>query len=194
MADLKELLGEELFNKVTETLKGKGKEGKDLSLLVNDGNFIPKEKFNEVNEAKKQLEADIKTRDEQLKDLGEKAKGNEDLTKQINALTEANTKAKSDYEQKLKDITINSAIEKVLLKESAKFPDLLINKFDKSKLVIDGDNVVGLDEQVTGLKTTYKDLFGETKIVGGQPNNSGGKPDTDPDKTEIDKFRSAMGL
>jgi hypothetical protein len=30
MADLKELLGEELFNKVTETLKGKGKEGKDL--------------------------------------------------------------------------------------------------------------------------------------------------------------------
>ena len=32
-------------------------------------NTIPRDKFNEVNEAKKQLEKDVKSRDKQLEDL-----------------------------------------------------------------------------------------------------------------------------
>lgn len=179
--DLKELLGEELFGQVSAALKGKGKEGKDIDLIINDGNYIPRSKFNEVNEKVKSLEGEITTRDEQLKTLGEKAKGNEELTKQITALTEANTKTKTEYEAKLKDITLNTAIEKALTANQAKYVDLLTGKIDKSKLVLDGEKVVGLDEQIGTLKETFKDLFGETKIAGkDEKPNPGGNPNQKP--------------
>ena len=178
---LKELLGEELFGQVTEALKGKGKDNKDVELIINDGNYIPRSKFNEVNEKVKSLETEITTRDEQLKDLGEKAKGNADLEKQIAALTEANTKTKAEYEAKLKDITLNTAIEKALTANQAKYTDLLVTKIDKSKLVLDGEKVVGLDEQITGLKESFKDLFGETRITGkDEQSNPGGNPNQKP--------------
>ncbi|MBU5677966.1 phage scaffolding protein [Alkaliphilus sp. MSJ-5] len=41
--------------------------------------LIPKDKYNEVLEAKKQLGPDIKERYKQLNDLGDKVKGNEEL-------------------------------------------------------------------------------------------------------------------
>ena len=178
---LKELLGEELFGQVTAALKGKGKDNKDVELIINDGNYIPRAKFNELNEKVKSLEKEIATRDEQLKDLGEKAKGNEELTKQIAALTEANTKTKAEYEAKLKDITLNTAIEKALTANQAKYVDLLVGKIDKSKLVLDGEKVIGLDEQITGLKEAFKDLFGETRITGkDEQSNPGANPTQKP--------------
>ena len=178
---LKELLGEELFGQVTAALKGKGKDNKDVELIINDGNYIPRSKFNEVNEKVKSLETEITTRDEQLKDLGEKAKGNADLEKQIAALTEANSKTKAEYEAKLKDITLNTAIEKALTANQAKYTDLLVTKIDKSKLVLDGEKVVGLDEQITGLKESFKDLFGETRIAGkDEKSNPGANPNQKP--------------
>lgn len=49
-----------------------------------------------------------------------------------------------------------------------------MGKFDKSKLsVADDGTVVGIDEQLTAIKETYKDLF--TKVMTGkQSNNQGG--------------------
>jgi len=178
---LKELLGEELFGQVTAALKGKGKDNKDVELIINDGNYIPRTKFNELNEKVKSLEKEIATRDEQLKDLAEKAKGNEELTKQIAALTEANAKTKAEYEAKLKDITLNTAIEKALTVNQAKYVDLLVGKIDKSKLVLDGEKVIGLDEQIAGLKEAFKDLFGETRITGkDEKSNPGANPNQKP--------------
>jgi len=178
---LKELLGEELFGQVTAALKGKGKDNKDVELIINDGNYIPRTKFNELNEKVKSLEKEIATRDEQLKDLAEKAKGNEELTKQIAALTEANAKTKAEYEAKLKDITLNTAIEKALTANQAKYVDLLVGKIDKSKLVLDGEKVIGLDEQIAGLKEAFKDLFGETRITGkDEKSNPGANPNQKP--------------
>lgn len=166
--DLKEILGEELYNQVIT------KVGDKKIAIVSDGNWIPKDKFNEVNEAKKQLESDLKDRDKQLKDLGEKAKGNEELSKQIAELQETNKKTAGEYEAKLKDITINSAIQAKLT--DTKYSDLLTGKFDRTKLSVAADGtVVGIDEQLAVIKETYKDLF--TPVVSGrQPNNTGGSP------------------
>lgn len=195
--DLKEILGEQLFNDVTAALKGKGKDGKDLSLLINDGiSWIPKDEFNKVNEAKKALEAEITNRDTQLKELSEKAKGNAELELKIKELTESNTKSKSEYDTKIKDITISNEIEKALLKSNAKFSDLLVGKFDKSKIELLQDGTVkGIDEQITSLKETYKELFGETKIVGQQPNLNGGNPRHTPELDEMsdaDYYKSIL--
>lgn len=134
--------------------------------------FIPKARFDEVNETKKDLEKQITERDTQLKDLNAKAKGNEDLEKTIKELQEANKATKTEYETKIKDMTISSAIQAKLT--DTKYPELLMGKFDKSKLsVADDGTVVGIDEQLTVIKETYKDLFTQV-MTGKQSNNQGG--------------------
>lgn len=151
-------LTEEQSNKVleayTESLKG----------------FIPKARFDEVNDAKKDLEQQIKERDKQLKELAEKAKGNEELEKQIKELQEVNKTTKEQYEVKIKELKIDAAIREKLT--DAKYPDLLITKFDKSKLVVADDGTVsGIDDQLTQIKEQYKDLF-IPEVKGNPPFNN----------------------
>ena len=136
--------------------------------------YIPKTRFDEVNETKKDLEQQIRDRDKQLKDLQEKVKGNEELEKTIKELQEANKATKEQYEAKIKDMTIIAAIQSKLT--DAKYPDLLLTKFDRSKLSIAEDGtVLGIDEQLTALKEQYKDLF-KPDLKGREPNNIGGTP------------------
>lgn len=136
--------------------------------------FIPKARFDEVNETKKELEQQIQERDKQLKGLQEKVKGNEELEKTIKELQEANKATKEQYEAKIRDVTITAAIQSKLT--DAKYPDLLLTKFDRSKLSIAEDGtVLGIDEQLTALKEQYKDLF-KPDLKGREPNNIGGTP------------------
>jgi DNA repair exonuclease SbcCD ATPase subunit len=136
--------------------------------------FIPKARFDEVNETKKELERQIQERDEQLKELQKKAKGNEELEKRIQELQESNKATKEQYEAKIREMTINAAIQSKLT--DAKYPDLLLTKFDRSKLSIAEDGtVLGIDEQLTALKEQYKDLF-KPDLKGREPNNIGGTP------------------
>ena len=133
--------------------------------------YIPKARFDEVNNAKKDLEQQLKERDKQLKELQEKVKGNEELEKTIKELQETNKATKEQYEAKIRDMTINAAIQSKLT--DAKYPDLLISKFDKSKLSIAEDGtVLGIDEQLKTLKEQYKDLF-KPDVKGKEPNNIG---------------------
>jgi len=137
--------------------------------------FIPKARFDEVNETKKELEQQLKDRDEQLKELKKQVKGNEELEKKIQELQEANKATKEQYEAKIKDMTITAAIQSKLT--DAKYPDLLLAKFDRSKLSVAEDGtVLGVDEQLVVLKEQYKDLF-KPEVKGKEPNNIGdGKP------------------
>ncbi len=121
-------------------------------------NAVPKTEFNTLNDTKKDLEQQIKDRDKQLKDLQDKAKGNEEFEKTIKDLQDVNKSTKEQYEAKIKDLTINTAIQAKL--SDTKYPDLLMTKFDKAKLVVNADGTVtGIDEQLTTIKETYKDLF-----------------------------------
>lgn len=121
--------------------------------------FIPKARFDEVNDAKKQAEKEVAERDKQLETLKADAGASETLKAEIAKLQEANEAAKKQYEADLKDIKINAAVEKALTGAKAKHPDLLLSKIDKTKLVLDGDKVVGLDDQIKPLKEAYKELF-----------------------------------
>ncbi|CAM4185701.1 phage scaffolding protein [Paenibacillus alkaliterrae] len=163
--DLKELLGEELYKQVIEKLGDKHKVA-----VISDGNWIPKDTFNQVNEAKKQLETDLKDRDKQLTDLKKSAGDNETLKQQISVLQEDNKKSAGDYEAKIKDMKVAAAIEKALGAANAKFPDLLLSKVDKAKIeLLQDDTVRGLEDQIKTLKESYKELFGEDKLTGGNP-------------------------
>ena len=136
---------------------------------------VPKEKYNEVSEAKKKLETDIKARDTQLDELKKAAGAGEDLKKQIETLQADNKKKDEDYQAQLKDLTLTNAIK---LAVAGKVHDegLVAGLFDKSKLVIDGDKVVGLDDQIKGLQESKAFLF---KVVDGDPKSPGFKVGSD---------------
>ena len=119
--------------------------------------FIPKVRFDEVNNDKKALETQITERDTQLTELTKKVKGNEDLEKTIADLQTANTTTKAEYETKLKDITINTAIQEEF--KDAKHPELIAKLIDKTKLSIADGTTLGIKEQAAIIRETYKDLF-----------------------------------
>lgn len=170
-------------------LEGKGLAEDQVKAIVdgvedNYKTFIPKQRFDEVNEAKKQAEASVRERDTQLTELKKSVGDNDALTQKINELQTANKQAATDYENKIKDMSVTSAIEKALGTAQAKFPDLLLGKIDRSKVELLQDGTVkGLEDQITTLKTNYKDLFGETVIIGGPP-GMGGNPNPIPDLSD----------
>mgnify|MGYP001378372714 CR=1 FL=1 len=176
--DLKELLGEDLYNQVMAKLGDKHKIA-----IVSDGNWIPKDKFNEINEAKKQAEEALKERDRQLADLKKAAEGNEELRKQIEQLQADNKAAAEKYEARIKEMAITTAI-KLAVAGQVHDPDLVAGLLDKSKIEIDeNDNVkAGLDDQLKSLRESKGFLFVEQKPAG-QPQFRGATPADGRDKS-----------
>jgi len=121
-------------------------------------NAVPKDVYNAAADAKKKLEADLKDRDQQLEELKKSAGASEDLKRQIQTLQEENKKAKEKYEADLRDLTLTNAI-KLAVAGKVHDEDLVASLIDKTKLVIDGDKVVGLDEQLKSLQESKAFLF-----------------------------------
>lgn len=136
--------------------------------------YIPKTRFDEVNEAKKQLDKDIKARDTQIEDIKKNAGDNEGLKKQIETLQTENKTTKEKYQQELKDLQISNAI-KLAIADKAQDADLVSGLFDKSKLILGDDGkITGLDEQLKSLQESKAFLFktGKTET---NYNPAGGK-------------------
>ena len=136
--------------------------------------FIPKSRFDEVNTAKADLEKQVADRDKQLKSLKDEAKDSEALQNKITELEEANKQTKKEYEAKIRDMKLTSAIKNQLT--DCKYPDLMADKFDRSKLILAEDgSVSGLTEQLKTVKETYKELF-TPPVSGKTPPNNGKTP------------------
>lgn len=156
-----------------ELLKKAGFDETKIDSLLGDVNkelpkhFVPKNQYNELSEAKKKAEKDVAERDAQITELGKTAGLSEDLKKQIETLTAANTAAAEKHATELKELQLSNAIKSAL---SGKVHDegLAAGLIDKSKLVIDGDKIVGLDDQVKGLKESKAFLFKEESSGQGQ--------------------------
>ena len=110
---LKELLGEELYSQVTEKLG-------DKKIMVDDGNFIPKSRFDQVNQAKKELEVQLKDRDTQLAELSKNNKDNENLLNQIKDLQALNKQTTTDYENKINQMQFDYALDGALTNAKSK--------------------------------------------------------------------------
>ncbi len=131
-----------------------------------DGSYIPKARFNEINEKNKDLVAQIADRDKQLTTLKKAAGDNESLKAQIENLQKANKEQKDAADARIKTLQLDSAI-KLALGESVQDLDIVSSLIKRDALVLGEDGKVsGLKEQVEELHKTKPFLF---KQEGGMP-------------------------
>lgn len=130
--------------------------------------IVPKEQYN--SKAK-----ELDTANDTIKDLKKNNADNEDLQNTIKTHEATIKKLKEDHDAEMKGIRMDSAISKLLMDNKAKYPELLSEKFDRTKLQLTDDGkVIGLDEQLKGLKEAYKDMFTQ-KVSGPTPPNPDSK-------------------
>ena len=162
-----------------EILKKAGIPEDKLDSTITDINkelpkyFIPKDKYNEVAEAKKKLEADIAERDKQLEDLKKAAGTSEELKKQIEQLQADNKKASEEWQAKMAQMQLDFAIEKALTAAKAKNAKAVKALLDLEKVKLDGEQLLGLDDQLKELQKSDAYLFGESGKVGSGTNPPG---------------------
>lgn len=159
---IKSLLGDELSAQVEAALKGKGKDGKDVDLVIgNDGSFVPADKYNGANSGKTSAENALKAAAEALKAIGgtgDPAKIADDVK---NAQTTiANLQATHDAE--IKKISKNAAL-RMALNGKVHDPSDIIGLLDLEKIDVDdtGNLKTDLDPLLKPIKESKAYLFTE---------------------------------
>jgi len=167
-----------------DILKKAGLEESKIDGVVDDSNkeipkhMIPKSKYNEVAEAKKTLEKDIAERDKQLDELKKSVGSDEELKKQIEKLQAENKDAFEKWQAKTMQMQLDFAVERKLAAAKAKNPKTVKALLDMSTVKLDGEQILGLDEQLKEIQQSDPYLFGDSSSkVGGGSNPAGG---TDP--------------
>lgn len=135
---------------------------------------VPRSRLNDKNDEIKDLKNQLDDRDTQLKDLSAKAVGNDDLKAQIKALQDANQAAAEDYKAKLEKQTYDFALDRALLDAKAKNPIAVKALLNSEIIKLDGEQLLGLSEQLSALKESDGYLFDSG--VTEPPKPSGYKP------------------
>ncbi|TSB47130.1 phage scaffolding protein [Alkalicoccobacillus porphyridii] len=144
----------------------------------------------------------LEDRDKQLQKLGDEAKGNEELTQQIDALKQENDTAKAEYEEKLNQQAFDHTLERALSGanprkgkdgETGKSLKAIKSLLDMEKIKLDGDTLLGLDDQLNSLKENDSYLFESEEQTPPTPNfvnggNANGTSNSDP----VDPFAAKM--
>lgn len=128
--------------------------------------FIPKQRFDEVNESNKTLKATVAERDKQLEEL--KKVDAAGLQAKIDELQAANKTANENHEKQIKEMRINHAIEFALTAAKAKNITAAKALIKLDEITVDGETVKGLDKQIKALSEAEdtKFLFGDSKLKG----------------------------
>lgn len=134
-----------------------------------NGAFIPKHRFDEVNNAKKALDETVKERDKQLEDLKKSEGDVEALKQQIADLQTANKEAVKAHEAEMVKLKTDNAIESVLASSGAKNTKAIRALFDESNFKLQKDGTVfGLKEALSAVQKSDPYLF-ETKETKSEP-------------------------
>ena len=151
-----------------EFLKSLGLEDSVIDQIMKDGinkNFIPKHRFDEVNQELKDAKTTIDERDSQIKKLSSFEGDNKDLKTKIEELETANKEKAAEYEANLKTVKLENAIKNALKDQVQEgYVDIVEGLLDKSILTLKDDgSVAGLQEQIDSKKADKPLLFAEAK-------------------------------
>lgn len=144
-----------------------------------NGNYVPKNRFNEISRENESLKAAAKEHEKQLETLKKSAGDNESLSQQIADLQAANQTAKESYEAQMNQLKIDFAVEKALTGAKAKNVTAAKALLDLKDAKLDEDgSVKGLSEQIEKLSKAEDSKFlfdtapAQPKLKGFQPGAS----------------------
>ncbi len=178
--DLKELLGEELYKQITE------KAGDKRLDIVSDGNWIPKVKFDSLNEERKQYKDQVDDLNKQLGSLQKQLKDNEGATATIEQLKQQITDKETELSATRK---INAIKLQVIQAGPNDVADILPHIKADSVVVAEDGKVTGLDEQIKALRESKPYLFKQQNPDGTGGSLGGGrKPKNEPSENSIGKL------
>ena len=151
-------------------------------IMAENGNDINglKAKQTELESQINDYKAQVSDRDKQLEELKKSAGDSESLKEQINKLQEDNKKASQDYEAKIKQMSIDNAVNLALTNAKAKNAKAVRALLDLTEAQLDGETIKGLDKQIEKLKESDAYLFdsGKPEMKGAKPAEGTGTPGT----------------
>jgi len=173
--------------KLKEQLVGIGlteEQSKRVIDEIVDGNYVPKSRFNEVNEENKTLKQSVADRDKQLENLKKSSGDNAALQQQISDLQKQNAEREKAHSEELEQLRLDNAIEIALSGAKAKNGKAVKAMLDMSKVKMGEDGKLsGFDEQIEALKKSDTYMFDvqnqpeQQQFKGFQPGASSIVPD-----------------
>lgn len=158
MEALKALFGTEALT--WEQLEEKLKDNKDVKIAnLAAGGFVDKRKYDDKV-------AELGTANETIKGLKDTVAKFDgvDVDKLKNNVTEWENKYNTD----IAAVKLDSAVNMALVEAKAKNPKLAKAALDMSVIKLDGENLIGLTEQLDTLKKSDAYLFEEQKVDDGK--------------------------
>jgi len=156
--------------------------------------YIPKNRFDEVNNEKHKLELEVRDRDGQLEALKNSTGDIAEMKKQIDDLQKENTKKEKEHVAEIKALKIETALETALTGVKAKNNKAVKALLDLDKAELNDDGTIkGLAEQLEKLtkEEDSKFLFeaeteAKPKVKGAKPADSKAeKPDSAVDFSKM---------
>lgn len=146
--------------------------------------FVARSDFNDLNKAKKTAEDTIKDRDTQLENLKNSTGDLEALKQKITDLQTENSTKDAEHKAELKRLKVDSAIETALIAAKAKNTKAVKALLDLDKISLDGENVIGLSDQIKTLIDAEESKFmfetadpkAQQGFKGLKPGEAGGDP------------------
>jgi hypothetical protein len=138
--ELKEILGEDLYNQVKEQLKGKGPQGKDIELVAtNTGDYVPASKY-------ESLKSDYST-----------------LSTNYATLNSNYDKLNANKEKDIKKILVVNQLEKAEVIKVNESYNYLMPMIDIDKLSVENGNLVDNDNIIGGFIEKNPSLVAKTQ-------------------------------
>lgn len=156
---LKPVLGEELFNQVSEKLNAT--TGITLANIA-DGSYVPKQKFDDERTKAKNLTTQVNDLTTQLADAQKHAGDVDALNQQITKLTQD----VADRDGKLASLSLDYDIKDAARAAKARDVDIVVSLLDKSKITKKDGKLNGVEGQFKALRESKGFLFDDDKQTG----------------------------
>lgn len=140
MKEIEELLGSELFNQIKEKIG-------DHTLIINDGSYIPKKKFDDLNNDKKALQTQLEEANKKISTLSQVDTA--DLQKEIDDWKnkyETETKELNDKISKREyEYVVNDLVRDIKFSSSSAKKNF-IRELQEKELKLENGKLLGFDD------------------------------------------------
>ena len=174
---IKTLLGEDLTKSVEEALKGKGKDGKDVDLVVgNDGSYVPSAKYDQLKTEK--AASDKLATDVQAQLTALKATDPEKLKTDLAAAQAEAENLKTKHAEELAKLRMDAALDSAIHAAKGRNPKAIKALINREGLKLKDDGTLeGLDLEALKKSDAYLFEIETTRDEGqGASGGSGSSP------------------